>query len=168
MKKAIIPIALTFLLACNNNERTTSETEYTQDTAETSGETISSTLDSACYVRTTGKNNKDTFALKLIVQGNRVTGKLKYLYYEKDWRIGNLTGTRKGDIVNAKWVYIQEGQLDSTDVSFRLDGNNAYQKSSFYDNVTGREIMSDTGSYIEQYPKVDCAAFPKYDFDFGL
>ncbi|RYD57453.1 MAG: hypothetical protein EOP56_09100 [Sphingobacteriales bacterium] len=167
MRKLIIP-ALLCLAACNNSEET--KTEVVTDTvATTTPEPMTSNaLDSNCYILTEGKGNVDTMAMKLFTEGNEAWGKLMYLYHEKDWRMGRFHGTRSGDVVNAKWVYLQEGMQDSVDISFKLQSNSAFQKNLHYDKATGKDVLIDSAAYGREFKRIDCSQFPKYDFDFGL
>lgn len=169
MKKYLLPLLFSFVVACNSNEETQT-TETIQDGTATKTETpaISNSLDSMCFVRTEGKGNVDTFAVKLYTEGDKVWGKLMYLYYEKDWRMGRFKGTRNGDVVNAKWVFLQEGMQDSADIAFKIQDNNILQKEVSYDAKTGREVLNEAAPYNREYRRVDCDKFPRYDFDFGL
>jgi hypothetical protein len=169
---ALLSLMLLLFAACNNEEKTT--TTATTDTVP-AAEQQAVTTDSFCYINTTGNKNQDTFALKLFITGEQVTGKLMYLYHEKDWRIGKIEGTKKRNKIKAKWVYMQEGMLDSTNITFKIYDGSIREKAKFYDNVTGREIMSgndkdedNDAAYDKEYKQADCASFPAYDFDFGM
>jgi uncharacterized membrane protein len=168
MKKFLLPLLLIFA-ACNSNEETNT-TETLQDTIQATAASPleSGTLDSACFIRTEGIGNVDTMALKLFTEGGEAWGKLMYLYHEKDWRMGRFHGSRNGDVVRARWVFLQEGMQDSVDLSFKLQGNSAFQQNAQVDRKTGKETLSDTAAYSRAYQQIDCDKFPKYDFDFGL
>jgi len=124
--------------------------------------------DTSCFILTEGRKNQDTQAVKLAINGNDVTGKLFYMPSEKDWRFGNLRGTKDGDMLTLMWVYVQEGMKDSTQVVFKIDANTLLQKPFSYDNKTGKEFISDTSQFTMKYQQVDCSNFPKHDFDLGI
>jgi hypothetical protein len=169
MKKYLPYLLLSFAFACNSNEGTDAS-QKPQDTSNATAATQleSSDLDSACYILTEGKGNMDTMALKLFTEGDEAWGKLMYLYHEKDWRMGRFYGKRDRDIVRAKWKFLQEGLEDSVELSFRLQGNSAFQQNAQVDKKTGKETLSDTAAYSREYRLIDCNKFPRYDFDFGL
>lgn len=169
MKKYLPFLLLSFVFACNSNEESnTSQTVQDSMPAAVTTQPGTGGLDSVCFIRTEGIGNVDTMALKLFTEGNEAWGKLMYLYSEKDWRMGRFTGKRNGDMVKAKWVFLQEGMQDSVDLSFKLQGNSAFQQNMQVDKKTGKETLSDTAAYSREYRRIDCSKFPKYDFDFGL
>jgi hypothetical protein len=158
------------MIVCSCKDTIKSDTSETTDTLES----VSVEADrqhsngTMCYMYTAGKNNADTFAAKLIINNNQVSGKMMYLYYEKDWRLGNITGTIKENNIDAIWTYMQEGMKDSVAVALKIEGDKLLQKEPAFDKSTGREYLPDTASYSQAYNKVDCNKFPKYDFDLGI
>lgn len=62
-------------------------------------EVANTTTDTMCFVRTEGNEHQDTAAIKLVITGNYVSGKMMYLPAEKDWRLGNLKGIRQNNIL---------------------------------------------------------------------
>lgn len=130
--------------------------------------TKASSTDTLCFILTEGNNNQDTQAVKLIVTGDVVEGKMMYMPAEKDWRFGNLKGMKAGAQLDLVWTFVQEGMKDSSQVVMKINGDQLLQKSVSYYPETGREFIADTATFTTTYKKVDCTNFPKQDFDIGL
>lgn len=109
------------------------------------------TTSAMCFERGEGKNNIDSTYVQLLVKGNKVTGEMNWLPFEKDARKGLLTGTQKGDTIRAVWTFKQEGMTDSIQVAFKLDGNNLTQKPFKADAKTGRQFTDDAAGYTIKY-----------------
>ena len=166
MKKLYLIIVLAFIYSCNDTESTKTSTVDTNTLVNR--DTVQYSTDSMCYMYTAGRNNADTYAVRILIDNKNVSGKMMYLYYEKDWRLGNITGTLNGDVINGVWVYMQEGMKDSINISFRQENDKLVQKRSAFNPETGREYLADSATFSQVYEKIDCSTFPKYDFDLGL
>lgn len=84
-------LALLFTIGCNSPETSVSSVSKKNDTIYDDSHIATTPLPLAgCY---SWAIKRDTATLQLDVDGNKVTGNLKYKWYEKD---GN-TGTLKGD-----------------------------------------------------------------------
>lgn len=146
---AIVSIAL-MLYACGNNQKANT-LEDTLAEANKAGER--STI---CFRRLQGQANQDTTMLKLEINGEQVSGTFQHIPFEKDSRKGTIEGTRKGDIIKANWVYMQEGMNDTLAVEFKLSGDELLQKTYGYEKETGREILTDTSSFSIKFTKINC------------
>jgi len=161
--KFFLIVTLLFFCACSNDAP-----QKPQDVVLQEGEASFTKNDTLCFIYTEGKKQQDTQAVKLLISGNDVEGKMIYMPEEKDWRFGTLKGKKTNDILSLKWTFVQEGIKDSADVIFKLDGDKLLQKSVSYDVQTGREMIADTASFTKAFEKINCENFPKQDFDMGL
>lgn len=104
-----------------------------------------------CFERAEGKNNTDSTYVQLVIKGNAVTGEMNWLPFEKDARKGLLTGTKKGDVIQANWTFKQEGVTDTMKVSFKLDGDILAQKPLKTDPKTGSQYTDESADYTIKY-----------------
>jgi hypothetical protein len=140
-------LPITFLLfSCGNNGRRPTPAEKATGTH--------------CFIRTEGKNNQDTAAVKLVITNELVSGKMINMPYEKDSRRGTIKGIKTGDTIVGIWTYIQEGMWDSLKVAFLLKDDQLIQKETTFDPPQGREVLPDTSSYTRVFNKVDCSLYP--------
>ncbi len=73
-----------------------------------------------CYRRVEGR---DTTFLRLVVDGQAVTGELAVLPFEKDKARGALRGTLSGSQARADWQRSGEGVTEPYEVVFTLNGD---------------------------------------------
>lgn len=152
MKYAIIFATICLLAACGPNPEKTSN-----DSTDSSGFSIETTYTmSGCFLHTDGLKNQDTTLVQLEIKDSDVTGQLSYMPHEKDRATGIMHGKKDGDIINAMWVYIQEGIKDSVAVSFKINEETILQKQPSYDSKTGRIFLADTALYSIKYTEVEC------------
>lgn len=114
------------------------------------------TADTLCFVRLSGLQSQDTTSLKLIIDGEKVGGQFASFPYQKDSRIGLISGIKTGEVIRATWYYQQEGMDDSLTVEFMLKDNKLLQKQSSFNQATGREYLSDTASFNLDFLKQEC------------
>ncbi len=112
--------------------------------------------DSLCFLLTEGLTRKDSTVVQLAVTGDTVRGLMIYMPYEKDSRRGNLSGIKDGKQINAQWIYMQEGTIDSINVSFRLEEDVLKQQQSTLDRNTGKEYFPNNAEYDKYYDRIDC------------
>lgn len=150
--KRLLPVTFLLFAACTD----------TGNTKSADGDTpVVTAADNFCFIHTDGTKAQDTTALKLFIKGDSVTGQLAYMPYEKDRATGNITGTKKGEIITALWRYTMEGMDDSIMVSFKLTPTGALQKQPAYNAQTGTMYLPDSVAYSIKYVLIDCAKFPK-------
>lgn len=150
MKKLIASVSIVFtLFACGSNEKnnTSQDTLANVDKAE---------KQIICFRHLQGRANQDTTTLKLEINGERVSGTFQHVPFEKDSRKGTINGTRKGDIIQANWFYMQEGMNDTLALEFKLSGDELLQKTYSYDQETGSEKLTDTSSFSIKFYKIAC------------
>ena len=158
----ILPIAL-LVLSCNGKPKETA----TEQALELAGEVSTNVADTLCFIRTAGANNQDSSLIQLVIIADKVTGKMMNLPHEKDSRVGRISGEKDGDIITARWTYMQEGMIDSVMVSYRLAGGNLLQKPSSFNPETGREFLPDTARYSILFETTFCGSVPMLQYDLS-
>ncbi|MEO6980367.1 MAG: hypothetical protein ABI113_18385 [Mucilaginibacter sp.] len=121
------------------------------DSAKVTATSAAATDTSHCFLLTEGKKNQDSTTIELAIKNNKVTGQMNWLPYQKDSRKGTLTGTAKGDTINAVWSFMQEGMTDSIELKLVLNGNRLLQKPLTFDTKTGREHSDEKAGYTVVY-----------------
>jgi hypothetical protein len=148
MKVFQLLCVLFFISACTNSTVNDSSNELSENNKDS--------IETLCFQRLYGSVMKDTSLVRLIINGDIVTGYFMHLPYEKDSRRGNITATKQGDIIKGIWIYTQEGMQDTLSVEFKLNGNTLMQKNYSINLKTGREFLSDTSRFATEYKKIDC------------
>ncbi|MES3017559.1 MAG: hypothetical protein V4721_07270 [Bacteroidota bacterium] len=161
MKRLIILFAATLsFAACSSQpEKATdiSDTTVTTSTSGNSDETDNATVaQTMCFQKLAGTSNQDTTSLKLVMDGNIVTGDFGHYPKEKDRRVGKINATREGELIKGTWIYMQEGMNDTLQVEFKLNGDKLVQKNYTVDPKTGREVFSDASVFNIEFDKIDC------------
>jgi hypothetical protein len=149
----IICVASMSFAACspNANKTETRDADKPTDSALIAKTANPAADTSRCFLLTEGKKNQDSTSIELAIKGNKVTGQLNWLPYQKDSRKGNLSGTAKGDTISAVWSFMQEGMKDTINLKFVLNGNQLLQKPLTADPKTGRDHTDEKGGYTLAY-----------------
>lgn len=113
IKPNLITIALIAVcaLACSPEKKGSSEVE--SPTVET---------DSACYLYV---NGLDSIKLAIVRDHERVTGRMAYLFYEKDKSWGTVDGSFRGDTLFVDYSFFAEGTHSFRELAF-LKRNGAF------------------------------------------
>ncbi|QQL48549.1 hypothetical protein [Mucilaginibacter ginkgonis] len=142
------------ITACSAPADKTSKTDtvVAGDTLAKSSDTKTTnntpTVSSLCYLHTQGK---DSTSVELVIKGNKVSGVMNWLPYEKDSRKGKLDGTVKDSVINAVWTFMQEGMTDTMNVAFRVSNNTLAQKPLKLNTKTGRQQTDNSADYSVIY-----------------
>jgi hypothetical protein len=143
IKKPIVPfILLSLVISCNEAENETGNADSTAGGEKK----ISSTN---CYIYST-KN--DTVSLKVIRDGENVTGTLIYNFWERDKNTGSIKGKMKDNVLIADYTFMSEGMQSVRQVAFKLEGKNFMEgygdvllnDSANFQNVNSLEFMPAT------------------------
>ena len=110
-----------------------------------------------CFYHTDGTQAQDTTSISMLINGNKVTGKMSWLPKEKDTRKGTIEGTLKENAIKAVWTFTQEGTKDTMTVDFQLRGNALAQKPYQYDTKTGRQQTNEKAEYTVIYNMKNCS-----------
>ena len=89
-----------------------------------------------CYELVEGRS---VAVAEFTFKGDSVTGKLDYLFAEKDQSRGFVNGVVKGDILRADYTYQSEGSTSVMEVIFKVEGDKIVQ---------GHGAMRELGSKI--------------------
>lgn len=73
-----------------------------------------------CYAY---ENGNDTVQMSLNINGERVTGELTYMLFEKDSNRGQVKGTFSGDTLTADYTFQSEGMRSVREVIFVKNGS---------------------------------------------
>ena len=125
-------------------------------TREVDDSFIETPADTLCFERYSGSRGQDTSSISIVLEDNRVTGKYATFPYEKDARIGTITGIRTGNIMKGMWHYQQEGMRDSLGFEWKIEDDKLMQKQTGFDPASGRERLSDTAQFSLEYQRIDC------------
>ncbi|MEN0052789.1 MAG: hypothetical protein AAGC65_03935 [Mucilaginibacter sp.] len=158
-------ITLCLLLAGSLMASCSGNNSKNKDTASVgSKDTLQATASDAppvnmqyCFYHTDGTQGQDTTSVSMLINENKVTGKMSWLPKEKDARKGTLVGTLKENAIKAVWTYGQEGSTDTMTVDFQLRGNALAQKPYQYDAKTGRQFTNEKADYSVIYNMKNCA-----------
>jgi hypothetical protein len=158
MKRLMILFAATLgIAACTSTPDKTTGVADTTVSVNTAVEKESEPLiQTICFQKLAGTTNQDTASLRLIIDGNKVTGDFGNYPKEKDRRVGKINATKDGDLIKGIWVYMQEGMNDTLQVEFNLSGDKLVQKNYTVDPKTGREVFSEASVFNIEFDKVEC------------
>ena len=150
-------VLLLVLSACQSNKTETadSKTMSSVDTVATATKPVimEQTL---CFEQ---KLNKDITTVKLIINGDAVTGEMNWTPWEKDGASGTLKGKKIGDEIIADYDYMIEGSNQSEEKIFKLEGDKLLVKvGELMDGKNGKLIMKDPAKarFSETLIKVKC------------
>ncbi|MEO6328835.1 MAG: hypothetical protein ABIO55_07880 [Ginsengibacter sp.] len=134
----LLLLVFLFYMGCNSTE--TSVDKVSTDKKDTSyqNKNITETLVllPGCY---TWAVKRDTAAMKLDIAGNKVTGELRYNWYEKDRSVGTLKGIIKNDLIVAEYTFQSEGMTSVREVVFKIKDKSLVE--GFGDYNTGSDTM---------------------------
>lgn len=107
-------ILLSLVISCTEQENKTGNSDSIPADEKKSSSTN-------CYIHTT-KN--DTVSLKVIRDGETVTGTLIYNFWERDKNTGTIKGKMKDNVLIADYTFMSEGMESVRQVAFKLEGKN--------------------------------------------
>lgn len=153
----MICAASVLIAACTSNGTKTENKDADKpiDSAVVGNTTNAASDTSRCFILTEGKSSRDTTTIELAIKGEKVTGQMNWLPYQKDSRRGPLKGTFKGDTITAVWSFMQEGTRDSIDLKFKMATNQLTQKPLKVNTKTGREETDEAAGYTVVYRATD-------------
>ncbi|MEO6497438.1 MAG: hypothetical protein ABIN95_00430, partial [Mucilaginibacter sp.] len=101
MKKiTFLTICAAMLASCSSNQNTSQSDSVATDSSATAPVRNATTGD-VCFLHTDGTANQDSNLVHLKIDGNKVTGDMKWIPKEKDSRKGTLEGTQQGNTIKA-------------------------------------------------------------------
>jgi len=119
----------------SDNQRTDSSIAYLDSVA-----IAKPTIDTLCFEERVGK---DLTNVRLIINGDSVTGNMEWLPWEKDRARGTLKGKKNGNEIIADYDYIIEGSNQLEEKVFILDGDKLLIKSGELEEKNGKLLMKD-------------------------
>lgn len=172
MKRYLITAALFAFVACSahttenndSNSETPTVTAIDNDAAgEVAGDKSDrkkSKPDTFCYVISDGAGNQNINAVRLVIDGDKVTGELKYITENEPPAVGQLNGTIKDGIITADWSFVKQSNYYKIPVSFKMTKNAVFQKPSAV-NADGQAYIPEDGEYSYEFPLVNCEFYPR-------
>jgi len=139
------------MAACSSNSKKTEITDSTKTDSTVVTTTVDTAAGSRCFLLTEGKTSRDSTSIEFAIKGNKLTGQMNWLPYQKDKREGTLNGTVKGDTINAVWSFMQEDVKDTIGLKFMLNGSQLMQKPLTFDKKTGREHTDENAGFTVVY-----------------
>jgi len=150
------------IASCSSNSNKTENKDASKaDSSEVTAAPAAATDTSRCFLLTEGKKNQDTTTIELAIKNGKVIGQMNWLPYQKDSRKGTLTGTAKGDTINAVWNFMQEGMKDTIGLKLVLNGNRLIQKPLAFDAKTGRQHTDEKAGYTVVYKETGAGKVKK-------
>ncbi len=147
-------ISGSLLFSCNNNSTKQDESAAVQKEPDAPAATTEQTNCYASY------NDKDTVWLKVVSNGNMVTGNLEYNYFEKDKNKGTINGDMKGDTLLATYTFMSEGKESARQVAFLKNGDEFTEGYGNVNAATGEPDLTDRSAIKFQnkfiLKKTDC------------
>lgn len=143
MKKIVLYCSFILALgACKSkNTETTQTTEPTTANADTVA-TATAPTETLCFEEKVGK---DLTTVRITIEGNKVTGKMEWLPWEKDQARGTLLGEKKGNEIVADYEYMIEGSNQLEEKVFVLEGDKLLVKSGELEDKNGKLVMKNPG-----------------------
>ena len=151
IKSLIVPAVIAIALAACTSPEDKQSMGDTVVNADALAKPTEVEATSMCFLRTEGKDNKDTTSVELVVKDDKVSGQMYWHPFEKDSRKGALNGTLKGDTVYAVWTFMQEGMQDTLALQFLIKGDNLMQKPLKLNTQTGRQQTDNASEFTLLY-----------------
>jgi hypothetical protein len=147
----LVCVAALGMAACSSNTNNQAKTDTVGGSDATAQTNNIPTVSSLCFLRTAGKANRDSTSIELVIKGDKVSGQMNWLPYQKDSRKGTLDGMIKGDSIQAKWSFMQEGMQDTINLKFKLNNDQLVQKPLKLNVKTGRDQTDESADYTLAY-----------------
>lgn len=115
----LVLVLLIFLIACSDEAQPLESTVHAnaKDTITTAARPI---ILSGCYQMTL---KRDSATLELSVKDTSVSGKLNYIFFQKEQNAGSLQGVLRNDLIYADCTFASEGRISVREVIFKIDGD---------------------------------------------
>ena len=147
------------LFSCKSK---TSETQKTDSTVTPAADTVATATKPASLGETLcfeHKEGKDKTTVKLVINGDAVTGEMNWTPHEKDGAVGTLKGKKVGNEIFVDYDYVIEGSNESEQKIFKIEGDKLLEKSG--ELIIGKDnklTMKDPAKakYMAGLVKVNC------------
>jgi hypothetical protein len=102
-----------------------------------------------CFRKISGIQNRDTLEMSFRITGKSIQGELRQAIFEKDQRIGPISGEWNGRLFRVAWFYQQEGIRDTLPVQFLITPAGVLMAPLGEGEKTGGQAANiDTGNWI--------------------
>ncbi|MBA4853016.1 hypothetical protein [Emticicia sp. BO119] len=141
MKKIVFCCSFIFTLsACQTKSSETKTTDSTAVNADTVATATVPSAETLCFEEKVGK---DITTVNLTIEGNKVTGSMEWLPWEKDQARGTLSGEKKGNEIVADYDYMIEGSNQLEEKIFIIEGDKLLIKSGELEDKNGKLFIKD-------------------------
>ena len=141
MKKIAFYCSFIFTLsACQSKNTETQTTDSTAINADTVATATAPAAETLCFEEKVGK---DLTTVRFTIEGNKVTGSMEWLPYEKDQARGTLSGEKMGNEIVADYEYMIEGSNQLEEKIFVLEGDKLLVKSGELEDKNGKLFIKD-------------------------
>lgn len=129
------------LAACNNNA--SDKPVIDSAATETGGKQVPERPEAVCYA---GHSGKDSVFLMAYIDGNVISGNLKYDFFEKDKNNGKFDGTISGDTILVDYTFASEGTNSIRQVAFLKKGDQLIEGYGDMAEKNGKMSFRNTGA----------------------
>jgi hypothetical protein len=141
MKKIVLYYSFILALsACKSKDTETQTSDSTTSNADTVAIATAPVAETLCFEEKVGK---DLTTVRLTIEGNKVTGNMEWLPWEKDQARGTLLGEKKGNEIIADYEYMIEGSNQLEEKIFVLEGDKLLVKSGELEDKNGKLTLKD-------------------------
>ncbi|GAA4779175.1 hypothetical protein GCM10023231_02340 [Olivibacter ginsenosidimutans] len=152
-------LCLVGLYACDRSSQTKKHANWADSTFQNDSTVVDSSEISPglCFLHLTGKSpRRDSTYVHFSILGNKVTGQYRWVPFEKDSRIGTISGTKSGDTIRVVWSFTQEGTLDTLATAFLLQQGQLKQRPFIVNQKNGRQQTDERSGFTLRYQKISC------------
>lgn len=111
-----------------------------------------------CYMSSEDGGKHRNLA-RIIIDGSKVSGELRYLSEGEKPAEGTLSGTIKDGIITADWIFVKDGGYLKVPVSLKVTSASLWQKRSAV-NEKGEPYIPEDAKFEFEFPKIDCKDYP--------
>ena len=146
MKKVTLFCSLIIALsACQSKNSESDTTDSTVSAADTLATATQPAIETLCFEEKVGK---DLTTVSLTIDGNKVTGSMEWLPWEKDQARGTLVGEKNGNEIVADYEYMIEGSNQLEEKIFVLEGDKLLVKSGELEDKNGKLFIKDKAKAV--------------------
>lgn len=167
MKKVLVLLAITAVVACNNNDKNEANADTTSAPVNDNSvqeEPTNPDTSTSNAIKLPGQIcfqsivQRDTINIKLNVKDTLVYGELEYNMFEKDDNKGRFKGLLINNVLKANYTFRSEGILSIREVIFKLEGDKLTEGFGEMEQKDNRFVFKDPASvkFTQVYTRVDC------------
>jgi hypothetical protein len=157
-------VLIAFYTSCTSPKNTSPSTSKDQQITEQDTSQDSETILQPCYLATIGK---DSATLEINADNGIVTGKLNYMFAQKDSNFGDIKGKINNDTISVDYTFKSEGVISVREMNFIVKNNQliegvgeyVYRKSDNKMVFKNTKKIDYSGKSFKFMP-IECNEFP--------